>query len=193
MMRLKRMAHLVRRAIDAMVFVLFGGVVCARRLGVKVGQDCRIYSQRFGAEPFLVEMGDRVTVTSGVTFLTHDGAAWLVRDEKGRRYHYRRIRIGHDVFIGINAVLLPGVIIGNRVIVGAGSVVTRSVPDGCIVAGNPARCVGTYAQYEARALATWPYDTSATGRLDYRRRVMTMLDDTSRPELRSTVPPPPSP
>lgn len=192
MMILKRMAHLVRRAFNAVVFVLFGGVVYARRIGVTVGRDCRIYTQRFGTEPFLVEMGDRVTVTSGVTFLTHDGAAWLVHDEKGRRYQYRRIRIGHDVFIGINAILLPGVVIGNRVIVGAGSVVTRSVPDGCVVAGNPARCIGTFSQYAARALAIWPPDTPATGRLDYRGRVMAMLDEQPRPDLRPPVSPPPT-
>lgn len=47
--------------------------------------------------------------------------------------------IGENCFIGGRSLILPGVRIGNSCIVGAGSVVTRSVPDNCIVAGNPAR------------------------------------------------------
>ena len=48
-------------------------------------------------------------------------------------------RIGRNCFIGGRALILPGVTIGDGCIVGAGSVVTKSVPDHCIVAGNPAR------------------------------------------------------
>lgn len=47
--------------------------------------------------------------------------------------------IGNDVWIGDNVVILPGVKIGNGVIIGYGSIVTKSIPDYCIVAGNPAR------------------------------------------------------
>lgn len=49
--------------------------------------------------------------------------------------------IGHNVWIGGNAVILPGVTIGDNVVVGAGSVVTRDVPSDCVVAGNPARII----------------------------------------------------
>lgn len=53
----------------------------------------------------------------------------------------RPIRIGNDVWIGGGAVVLPGVAIGDRSIVGAGSVVVHAVPADCVVAGNPARVV----------------------------------------------------
>lgn len=50
------------------------------------------------------------------------------------------IRIGRDCWLGMNAVVLPGVELGERTIVGAGAVVTRSFPEGrCILVGNPAR------------------------------------------------------
>lgn len=51
------------------------------------------------------------------------------------------IKIGNDVWIGGNASILPGVVIGNNVIVAAGAVVTRNVPDNSMVAGVPARII----------------------------------------------------
>ena len=51
----------------------------------------------------------------------------------------RPVRIGQDCWIGGGAILLPGVVVGDRVIIGAGSVVTHDVPSDSIVAGNPAR------------------------------------------------------
>lgn len=62
----------------------------------------------------------------------------------------RPVTIGDDVLIGMNCIILKGVSIGNRCVVGAGSVVTRSVPDDCIVAGNPAKvikCMNNNDQY----------------------------------------------
>ena len=51
------------------------------------------------------------------------------------------VRIGDDVWLGGNVTVLPGVTIGNNVVVGAGAVVTRDVPDNCVVCGVPARMV----------------------------------------------------
>ena len=47
--------------------------------------------------------------------------------------------IGNDVWIGGNVTILPGVTIGNNVVVAAGAVVTKDIPDNCVVAGVPAR------------------------------------------------------
>lgn len=141
---------------------LIGGAAAARFFGVEVGENCRIYSGNFGSEPWLISIGNHVTVTGGVSFLTHDGSTWLVKDTKGRRYRYAPIRVGSHVFIGINAIILPGVEIGDQVIVGAGAVVTKSVPAGVIVAGNPARQIGSYAEFHARALG-WPSESDLFG------------------------------
>lgn len=136
---------------DAVYASLFGGVRFARMKGVKVGAGCRIYTRRFGGEPFLIIIGDRVTVTSGVTFLTHDGSTWLIRDDKGFYFErYGRIVIGNDVFIGVNAIIMPGVTIGSRVVVGAGSVVTKDISDGVVVAGNPARVIRDFDSLDQR-------------------------------------------
>ena len=55
------------------------------------------------------------------------------------------VRIGEEAFVGARAFILPGITVGKRAIVGAGSVVTKDVPDGAIVAGNPARVVAQRA------------------------------------------------
>lgn len=49
--------------------------------------------------------------------------------------------IGDNCLVGNYAVIMPGIHIGNSVVVGAGSIVTKDVPDNCIVAGNPARII----------------------------------------------------
>lgn len=58
-----------------------------------------------------------------------------------KREKVRRVRIGHDVWVGRSAIVLPGVEIGSGAVVGAGAVVTKDVPPYAIVAGNPARLV----------------------------------------------------
>lgn len=157
-----------------------GGSEYARWRGVTVGRDCRILSHRFGSEPFLIEIGDRVTVSTNVMLLTHDGATWLLRDEKGRRYRAAKIRIGSDVFIGYGSIIMPGVHIGDRVIVGAGSVVTRSIPSGTVVAGNPARFVCTFDDYADRDYATDADMRGATPQ----ERMRSIAEDAPRPMLR---------
>ncbi|WP_396590102.1 acyltransferase [Allomuricauda sp. R78024] len=128
------------------------GVEYARSLGVNVGENCRILTSTFGSEPWLITIGNKVTITAGVRLLTHDGATWLCEDEKGRRHLYRKIQIGNNVFIGSNAILMPGVNVEDNVIIAAGSVVTKSIPSGVIVGGNPAKIIGDYHKYKTRAL-----------------------------------------
>lgn len=63
---------------------------------------------------------------------------------KGRRAKLAQckpVTIGDDVWIGGNCTILPGVTIGNNVVVAAGAVVTKNVPDNCVVAGVPARVI----------------------------------------------------
>ncbi len=176
------MIHLLKRALYEVARFWLGGAAAARLLGVRVGNGCRIFTSRFGSEPWLVEIGDRVTVTDGVTFLTHDGATWLCADSRGRRFYYAKIVVGNEVFIGVNTIVLPGVRIGNQVIIGAGSVVTKSVPSGMIVAGNPAKVIGRYQDYLRRALETFP-TASEMGTGDYRTRICRVV----RPDCKEEI------
>jgi hypothetical protein len=142
---------------------VLGREYLAQWLGVKMGKNCRLLIDDFGTEPWLVSLGDRVLITGGVQLITHDGSTWLFNDQKGRRYHYAPIEIGSDVFIGVNSIILPGVRIGDRVVVGAGSVVTKSVPSGWVVAGAPARWCGMFDDYRERALNSMCSDADSLG------------------------------
>ncbi|QHC59327.1 acyltransferase [Rathayibacter sp. VKM Ac-2760] len=133
-----------------------GRSAAARALGVTVGEGCRIISCQVRSEYDLLSIGDRVTVSSEVLFITHDGAGWLANDERGRRYRVSPITIGDDSFIGARSIVMPGVAIGSGCIVAAGAVVTKSVPDGAIVGGNPARIIGETAAFREKALREWP-------------------------------------
>ena len=167
----------ILKALPDMLFrLLLSGVDYGRRKGVKIGSDCRIYIKSWGSEPFLVEIGNRVTITSGVKILTHDGATWLVRGEGGVRYQrYRGVRIGNDVFVGVNAIIMPGITIGNRVVIGSGSIVTRDVPDNSVVVGNPAKIVRSFDEYAASIRASEVLDSEISHVKDYRERVMLAL------------------
>jgi acetyltransferase-like isoleucine patch superfamily enzyme len=163
----------------------FGSSAAARRAGATIGEDCRILSFNVSSEPWLVTVGDRVTIATDVHLVTHDGSGWLTRDGRGRRYRYAAIEIGDDVFVGIGSVLLPGVRIGDRAIVAAGSVVTKSVPSGAVVGGSPARVIGSFDEFERRALETWPSEHEMRGE-SYRERVDSIVEEGFRPEMTTT-------
>jgi acetyltransferase-like isoleucine patch superfamily enzyme len=122
------------------------------RFGSVAGQVRVTGLVHFGTEPELLSFGDRVTIADGVRFLTHDGAVALFREEFPGLVLHQPIRIGSNVFIGSDTIILPGVTIGDNCIIGAGSVVTRDIPDGTVAAGNPARPIKTTEEYRAGIL-----------------------------------------
>jgi acetyltransferase-like isoleucine patch superfamily enzyme len=123
----------------------------ARKLGVKIGLGCDIQIRDFGSEPYLIEIGNHCQITTGVLFRTH-GGVWIMREKYPTSDFFGKIKIGNNVYIGNNAIILPGVTIEDNVIVGGGSVVTKSVPQGVIVGGNPARIIGTVEDWESKML-----------------------------------------
>jgi acetyltransferase-like isoleucine patch superfamily enzyme len=173
-----------RRIIGILLRRIFGGSTAARFQGVRVGKGCRLLCGHFGSEPWLITIGDRVTITSGVRLLTHDGSSWLFRDKEARRFRYAGIKIGSDVFIGTGSIILPGVHIGDRVVIGAGTVVTKSIPSGFVVCGNPARVIGTYENLDKKAKRLWKTDSDMRGRT-FRERVESIAEKEPRIALRA--------
>ena len=122
----------------------------ARSIGVQVGSSSRlidISAKTFGSEPYLVKLGDHVTVTSGVRFITHDGGVWVFRREEPDLEVLAPITVGSNVFIGVNAILLPGAQVGSDVVIAAGSVVTGTIPSGVVAGGVPAKQIKSIEEY----------------------------------------------
>lgn len=104
----------------------------------------------FGSEPWLITLGRNVYITAGVTFITHDGGTLILRGQVPDLEWTAPIDIGDDVYIGVQSIILPGVRIGSRSIVGAGSVVTSDVAPNSVVAGVPARRIQSVDEYLAK-------------------------------------------
>ncbi|WP_351011757.1 acyltransferase [Shewanella sp. S1-58-MNA-CIBAN-0166] len=95
--------------------------------GVLLSSKCNLDK----TNPKGVYIGEDSYIAFGATVLTHDFVRGFHADTK----------IGKKCFIGANSLILPGVKIGDNSIVAAGSIVTKSIPNNCIVAGNPAKVI----------------------------------------------------
>lgn len=129
-----------------------------RKKGAKIGEDVRFYDPRHSHVdmtcPWLLTIGDHVSVTRGVTILTHDYAWSVLKNQPecpGEILGAQApVKIGSNVFIGMNAVITRGVTIGDNVIIGAGSVVTADCESGWVYAGNPAGKLMTLEEYREK-------------------------------------------
>lgn len=111
-----------------------------RKKGVKIGVGCRVYSMKFSTEPFLIEIGDNVVISAGTEFITHDGSVVLFKKEIQGQV-FGKIKIGNNVFFGINCLILYNTTIGDNCVVGAGSVLRGQFPDNSVIFGNPAKVI----------------------------------------------------
>ena len=87
--------------------------------------------------PSGIHIGENTLVAGGVTILSHDHCKRVGNNQPFLVDTF----IGKNCFIAVGAIILPGIKIGNEVIVGAGAVVAKDVPSNTVVAGNPARII----------------------------------------------------
>lgn len=99
------------------------------------GDSIGVYIQAINGIIF----GDNIEISPGVKIIS----ASHKHDKHLEHEHSEPIRIGSNTFIYANAIVLPGVQIGENVIIGAGSVVTKNIPDNSVAVGNPCRVIKT--------------------------------------------------
>ena len=103
-----------------------------RQMGSTIGcKDCILAGSinAFGSEPYLIHLGNSVTISLDVELITHDGSLDVLNKmDKFNGQHMDRlgeIRIGDNVFIGAKSIIMPGIKIGSNSIIAAGSIVTK--------------------------------------------------------------------
>ena len=118
----------------------------ARHIGVVVGENCLINTRNWSSEPYLITIGNNVQITSNVYIHTHGGGN-AVRMLYPNFDIFGKVVIEDWVYVGAGSQIMPGVRIGKGSIVAAGSIVTKSVPPGVVVGGNPARVLCSIDEY----------------------------------------------
>jgi len=105
-------------------------------------------------KPGRVIIGDNCYITRNVVILCHTdtkrGGPLGIWNEGKEKRVFGTVRIGNNVFIGVNSVIMPGVTIGDNVIIGALSLVRSDIQTGVIAAGNPARFIGLTDDHVSR-------------------------------------------
>lgn len=144
-------------AIQKMYKVFASPEKYAKFMGVTIGSNNFIPDKKIWdvGEPYLITIGSNCQITWGVRIYTHGGGQ-VVRREIPDFDAFGKVVIGNNVYIGNNSLIMPGVTIGDNVLVAAGSVVTKSIPSGFVVGGNPARIICSVQDYIERNL---PYNT----------------------------------
>ena len=114
----------------------------------EMGDNVHFQPRHLPADPKYIRIHNNVSVASNVTFITHDIIHNVFNnidlDYRGYQSHLGCIEVLDNVFIGSNTTILPNVRIGPNAIVAAGSVVTKDVHEGEVVAGNPAKVIGSF-------------------------------------------------
>jgi len=131
------LGNLVRLAPRGVINVLH------RWRGVRMGADCFIDPAAIleTAYPENITLGDDVRVTAGAIIMTHIKPPHYLRDAGHVPVVLRPVVLEDHCFIGVNAVVMPGVTVGRAAVVASGAVVTTNVPPLTMVAGNPAKIV----------------------------------------------------
>ena len=123
--------------------------ILAKEAGVNIGEDNFVSDCFWSTAPYLITIGSHCQITGGVKLFTHGGGQ-VLRHEDPDFDAFGKVVIGDYVYLGTNSLVMPGVTIGNNVLVAAGSVVTKSVPSGCVIGGNPARIICTIEEYKKK-------------------------------------------
>lgn len=140
----------LKNRLKSLYYSLISANKVAELEGVKFGKNPYFRTKQFGSEPYLIEVGDDFKTAGKVNFVTHDGSVHVLRNiysEYKDIDSFEKIKIGNNVFIGYGAIILPGTIIEDNVIVGAGSITRGKLKSNSVYAGVPVKFICTINNY----------------------------------------------
>lgn len=148
----------------------------AKEAGVNIGKDNQIFSHFWGTEPYLITIGNNCQITEEVKIFTH-GGAHVLRKDNPNFDTFGKVIVGDWVYIGNRSMIMPGVTIGDNVLIAAGSVVTKSIPSGFVVGGNPARILCSINEFKIK---NKKYDLASKGfSIEEKKQYLETLKDDS--------------
>ena len=148
----------------------------ARNAGVIMGKHNKIESYFWSsAEPYLITIGNHCALTEGSKIYTHGGAR-VARGKYPNFDIFGKVVLGNRVYVGSGAKIMPGVTIGDNVLIAAGSIVTKSIPSNVVVAGNPAKFVCTLDEYIEKNIS-FNVDTKSLSKKDKRACLLAQPDE----------------
>lgn len=123
-----------------------------KKKGVRIGNGTSFINPKNTeidvTRPWLISIGRSCCITAGVTILSHDYGWSVLKAVYGDVIGSAgKTEIGDHVYIGTHTTIVAGVKVGNNVVIGANSLVSRNLPDNVVAAGNPARVIRTLDEY----------------------------------------------
>ena len=118
-----------------------------------IGENCYYNPNILPAEPFLVSLHNNVVISAGVRIVTHSAVhVMLNRADNVDTYkcRYGKVEICDNVYIGANVIINYGVTIGENCVIAAGSIVTKDIPAGSVVAGIPAKKIESFDELKKK-------------------------------------------
>jgi acetyltransferase-like isoleucine patch superfamily enzyme len=141
---------MIRSILKKIFFKLISANKVAQISGVRYGSNCHFRTKRFGSEPYLIKVGDNFKTAGNVQFITHDGAVFVLRNLHDKYKNidcFAPIIAGNNIFVGYGAILLPGTVIGDNVIIGAGSLVRGTLESDSVYSGVPVKYICSIEEY----------------------------------------------
>lgn len=132
-------------------FTILQPFICDYGYNIEVGENFFANYNCVILDPAKVTFGDNVFIAPNCGFYTAGHAMDVEQRNAGLEYAYP-ITIGNNVWIGGNAVFMPGVSVGDNTVIGAGSVVTKAIPSNVVAFGNPCRVIRELTSADAEKL-----------------------------------------